>query len=153
MLVRPPVGEPRQIIEDGLAVRMEDVGSVLVDQHAGRVVPVVGVAANVGTPVDEQYLVLTLTRQPLGDNTAGEPGANHEPIIHVGLPLWRARRRSGATEAGRTSVPICGRVSPRSVRPFATKFGPTTFPPANDRSDRASWASVRRATAPPRIRR
>src|SRR4051794_29755362 len=126
MLVRSPVGELRQIIEDGLAVRMENVRPVLVDQHAGHIMPVVGVAADMRAPIDEQHLVLALTCQPLGDDTAGEPGADHEPIIHAVFPGWCASQRSGMIAEGRGLGPFCGRATPRSVRPFAIRSGPTS---------------------------
>ena len=47
MLVGTPIRELREMVEDLLRIGMEDVRPVLVDQQAGIVVAVIGVAADV----------------------------------------------------------------------------------------------------------
>ena len=80
MGVRSPSRELRQVGVDRLGIGMEDVGSILVHQNAGIVVPVVGVARDMGTPVDQQDLVAQLAGEPFCEHAAGETCADDEPI-------------------------------------------------------------------------
>ena len=63
---------------------MEDVRAVLVDQQAGGVEPVIGVAADMAAAVDQQHALVALAGQPLGQHAAGEAGADDEPVKHGG---------------------------------------------------------------------
>ena len=66
---------------------MEDVRPVLVDQDAVVVVVVVGVAADVVAPVDDEHALPELRRQALGHHRAGEAGPDDQ---HVAAPAhWR----------------------------------------------------------------
>ena len=82
MLVRPPLGEPRQVLEDVARVGVEDVRPVLVDEDAGVVVVVVGVAADVRALVADQHLLAGVGGEPLGEVAAGEAGADDQIIEH-----------------------------------------------------------------------
>ena len=85
MLVGPPVGELRQVIEDRLTVGVEDVRPVLVDQDAGPVINIIGIAADMRPTVDQKHLFVTLARKPFGDDAAGKSSADHKPIKHEPL--------------------------------------------------------------------
>ena len=87
MLVRPPLGELRQIVDDLLAVGVEDVRPVLVIQDAGLVRLVIGIAADMRPPVDQQHPRAVLAGQALGKNRAGKAGPDDEIIVAA------ARRR------------------------------------------------------------
>jgi hypothetical protein len=54
MLVRPPFGELREVIDNLVAVRVEDVRPVLVVEDAGLVRLVVGIPSDVISAVDQQ---------------------------------------------------------------------------------------------------
>ena len=82
MLVRPPLCELRQVIENGCAVGVEDVRAVLVNEDSGLVISVVGIAADMMPAIDHKHLFVTLARKPFGNNAPGETGADDEPIKH-----------------------------------------------------------------------
>ena len=86
MLVRAPLGELRQVVEDVARVGVEDVRPVLVHEDAGLVVVIVGVAADVRAAVADQHLLARVGGQPLGDRRAGEAGADDQVIEHGGPP-------------------------------------------------------------------
>ena len=69
---------------------MEDVRAVGVDEDAGVVVAVVGVAADVRALVDDQHAQAQLAGEPLRQHAAGEAGADDEVV--EGRP-GRARSR------------------------------------------------------------
>ncbi len=81
MLVGPPCGELRQIVDDLVRIGVEDVRPILVDQDARLVEMVVGVAADMRPPVDDQHVRVVLAGQPLGDHRAGEAGADDEIVV------------------------------------------------------------------------
>ena len=81
VLVRPPLGELRQVIDDLFAVGVEDVRAVFVIENPGLVGLVIGIAADVRTAVDQQHPRAVLARQPLGKDRAGEPGPDYQIII------------------------------------------------------------------------
>ena len=91
MLVRPPLGELRQVIDDLLAVGVEDVRPVFVVEDAGLVGLVIGIAADVRPAVDQQDARAVLARQPLGKDGAGKTGPDDQIIV-----ARRCRRDSGA---------------------------------------------------------
>ena len=82
VLVGPPLRELRQVLEDLLRVGVEDVRAVLVHQDAGFVVAVVGVAADVGAPVDDQHALVPHVGETLGQDAAGEARADDQPVKH-----------------------------------------------------------------------
>ena len=57
--------------------------AVLVDQQAGLVVAVIGVAADMGAAVDDEHALVALARETLGKHAAGKAGADDQPIIHA----------------------------------------------------------------------
>ena len=81
MLVRTPLGEPGKIGENLVRVGVEDMRPILVDEDSGIVEAVIGVAADVRAPVDQQDVGVVLARQPLGENRAGEARADDQIII------------------------------------------------------------------------
>ena len=82
VLVRPPFGKLGQVIEDGLAVGMEYMRAVLMDQNSRLIITIIGIAPNMGSTIDDQHLFVALARQPFGDDASGKSGTNHEPIKH-----------------------------------------------------------------------
>jgi hypothetical protein len=96
LLVRAPLGELRQVVEDVGRVGVEDVRAVRMNQHARVVVPVVGVAADVRPLVHQQHALAQDGSQPLGQHAAGEPGADDEVVES---PLARNRGRHRVLEA------------------------------------------------------
>ena len=59
--------------------------AVLVDQDPGLVVTIVGIAADMRPPVDQEHLFIALARQPLGNDASRKAGADHQPIKHSAL--------------------------------------------------------------------
>ena len=82
VLVGPPRGELREVVQTRSAVGVEDVRPVAVDQEAVVVVLVVGVAADVRPVVDEENALAELGSQALGKNGPGETGPDDEVIEH-----------------------------------------------------------------------
>ena len=80
MLVVAPFGELRQVLHDFRAVGVKDVRAVLVDQNAGRVVVVEGVAGDVVALVDDQDAFAHAVGQALGQHSPGEARADDEVI-------------------------------------------------------------------------
>src|SRR5258705_8279144 len=66
---------------------MEDMRPVLMHEDTGVVVPVVGIAADMRTTVDDQNLLLALARNPLCKHTAGKARTHDQPIKHL-IPRW-----------------------------------------------------------------
>ena len=58
---------------------MKNVGAILMDEHPGLVGPVIGVAADVVSPLQDPY-VLALFRQRSGRHGPGVAGAHHQNI-------------------------------------------------------------------------
>ena len=79
MFVGSPLGESRQVLEDALAVGMEDMRPVAVHQHAMRVVLVVGVTCDVRSSVDQQHATAGIG-QFTGYDAAGVAGSDDEVI-------------------------------------------------------------------------
>ena len=88
VLIRVPLGELRQVLEDRLRVRVEDVRPVLMHEDARVVVVVVRVPADMRAFVDNQDLLAGIHCQPFGHDAAGEAGADDEVIKHRPAP-WK----------------------------------------------------------------
>ena len=86
MLVGTPIRELREMVEDLLRIGMEDVRPVLVNQQAGIVVAVVGVAADVRPAVDDEDALVALARETFRKHAAGKAGADDQPIVHGTTP-------------------------------------------------------------------
>ena len=80
MFVGAPLGELRKVIDDALSIGVKDVRPVAVDQHAGFVVMIVCIAADVRAPVDHQHTLVKPGRQPFGQHAAGETGADDQVV-------------------------------------------------------------------------
>jgi hypothetical protein len=80
VLIRAPLGELRQVLEDVGRVRVEDVRAVRVDQDPRVVVAVVGVATDVRALVDDENALVALAGQPLGEHAAGETRTHHQGV-------------------------------------------------------------------------
>ena len=91
MLVGPPLGETRKVIEYVLRVRVKDVRPVAVHQHAIFIQMVVGVAAHMRAPVDEQHGLAERTGQPFGNHAARIPGAHNQKIEHSAFLYSRSK--------------------------------------------------------------
>src|SRR5205085_187589 len=102
MLVRPPFGELRQIVDHLLAVGVEDVRAVLVVENPGLVRLVVSVAADMVAPIDEKDSRAMLRRQPFSKNGAGKTGSDDQIIIAADAAILGAH--SAATSSA--GVPV-----------------------------------------------
>jgi hypothetical protein len=87
MLVGPPARELRQIVEDRLRVRVEDVRTIGVHQDARRVEPVMRIAADMVAPIDQEHPLAPLTRDAFSQDAAGEAGTDDQPVIHRDPPI------------------------------------------------------------------
>ena len=81
MLVRPPFGELRQIIDHLVAVGVKDVRAVFMIQDARIIQLVIGVTADVRTAIDQQDARLVLAGKPLGQDRPGKTGADDQIIV------------------------------------------------------------------------
>src|SRR6476661_952557 len=87
------------MIDDLFAVGVEDVRPVFVIKDAGLVGLVIGVAADMGAPVDEQDPRTMLARQTLGEHRAGKAGADDQIIIFGAATGLGSRAHSAATSS------------------------------------------------------
>src|SRR5262249_1032687 len=77
---RAPLGELAQIVDDALRVGAEIMRAVIVQQHAGFVVMIVSVAADVIAPVDDKAGLAKLIGNPFRQHGPGKPSADDEKI-------------------------------------------------------------------------
>ena len=82
MPVGVPLGEPAEEPPGGLAVRMEDVRPVAVDEDARAVEAVVGVAADVGPLFQHEHPLARLGQPPRRDRP-GKPAADNDRVVVV----------------------------------------------------------------------
>ena len=68
MLIRAPLGELGEIVDDLVRIGVEDVRPILVDQHPRLVEMVIGVAGDMGALVDDEHVRAMLARQPLSEH-------------------------------------------------------------------------------------
>ncbi len=109
VLVRPPLGELRQIFDDLLAVGVEDVRAVLVIHYAVGIRLVVGIAADVIAPVDQQHARVVLACQPLGEHRTGKTSADDQIIV----ARRRAQKRAGHSAATSSAEEAVALLVPR----------------------------------------
>jgi len=79
MLVESPLREPRKILGDPRAVRMEDVRSIRVNEDAVGIMNVVCVAADMRPLVDD-HNVEAMARKALGNHRAREARTHDEDV-------------------------------------------------------------------------
>ena len=108
MLILPPLGEARQILEHIAAVGVKDVGPVLVHEHARIVVMVVRIAADVVALVDDEHRLAGVCCETLCHDAACESGSDNEVVKHrfsshviVSCGYARASGRSGIRDVQR----------------------------------------------------
>lgn len=80
MLVVPPPGEAAQIAEYRLVIGVENMGAVLVDQHARLIQPVIGVAADVVPALQHQDPLSAPLSQLPGTHRAGIARTHHQGV-------------------------------------------------------------------------
>ena len=80
MLVRSPFGEPREIVEDLVAIGVEDMRAVLVDANAVLVDVIISVPTDVIALVYDQD-ALARVGELARAHAAGETGAYYEVVI------------------------------------------------------------------------
>src|SRR5512138_3313900 len=100
MLVRPPLGELREVIDDLFAVRVEDVRTVLVIQDSSLVRLVIGIAADMLPPIDQQDARAMLACQPFREDGTGKARTDDQIIVSL------ARRFGGAEESVHSAATI-----------------------------------------------
>ena len=93
-----PLGELGEVVADFGGVGAEVVGSVGVDEDAGAVGVVIGVAADVGAFVDDEAPAPELGAEAFGEDEAGETGADDEVVVGQGS----VEERGWLTAARRT---------------------------------------------------
>lgn len=76
-----PLGELGKVVADFRGVGAEVVGAVGVDEDAGCVGVVEGVAADVGAFVDDEAATPELGAEAFGEDEAGEAGADDEVVV------------------------------------------------------------------------
>ncbi len=79
VLVVPPPGKPGQEFKNPFVIGVENVGAVLVNQHPGLVQTVVGVASDVGPPLQHQHPLPGLRQDP-GSDGAGVARAHNQNV-------------------------------------------------------------------------
>lgn len=99
MLILTPLGKVGEVIHDALRIGVEDVRTITMDQHAGVVMKIVGVAADMRAAVDHQRSLAETGGQPFGQHAAGKPGADDEVI--EAAPRVVARATGGQRRGGR----------------------------------------------------
>ena len=82
MFIVAPFGEERQIVEYILRIGMEDVRAVFVNQNAGLIVMIVGVAADMGTPIHQHHALTEVASHLSGNHGSGKTCANNNVIKH-----------------------------------------------------------------------
>ena len=80
VLVVPPPGEAAQIAEYRLVIGVENMGAVLVDQHARLIQPVIGVAADVVPALQHQDPLSAPLSQLPGTHRAGIARTHHQGV-------------------------------------------------------------------------
>ena len=80
VLVVPPGSKPGQPVKDPLVVGVEDMGAVLVNEHAGLVQTVVGVAADMVPALQNQHPLAALLCQLPGAHRPGITRADHQRV-------------------------------------------------------------------------
>src|SRR5205085_3548743 len=113
MFVVAPCGEARQVIENLFRIRVENVWAVFVDEDASCVIFVVGISADVATPIAEEDGFTEAAPQPLREDASRESGADNEIIEGAHI-----RRR-------RFPRPACLRGFDRCVLRAAARLNPT----------------------------
>src|SRR4051812_32336135 len=91
MFGRPPDRDARQILEDSLRVAGENMRTVFVNQYAGSIGAVVGVAPNVFPPVAEQYGFSHIACEAFCEDASRKSGADYQVIVGGPLVTDRAR--------------------------------------------------------------
>ena len=71
-----PLGELGEILDDVGGIRAEVVGAVLVNQDAGRVILVLGIATDMTALLNDGTAGAELAGEPLGKGEPGEAGAD-----------------------------------------------------------------------------
>ena len=82
VLVGPPLGEAREVVDHGTsALVWKDVRAVAMDEDAGGIGRIVGVAGDVVAPVDDEHAPARIRRHPLGQHGAREARADDEDVM------------------------------------------------------------------------
>ena len=88
---RVPFGELAEVLADAVGIRAEIMRAVGVEEDAGGIVMIVGVAGDVVAAIDDQAACAALAGEPLGEHRPGEARADDE-VINL---LRHAGRRRG----------------------------------------------------------
>ena len=126
VLIGPPLGELRQVVEHALRVGVEDVRPVAMHQHAGLVEVVVGIAADVVAPVDDQHAPVELAGKPLGQHAAGEAAADDEVVEGAGAVARGCAGGGGAmgfVEVGSGCWVECTHSPRQTACPLRARYG------------------------------
>ena len=62
---------------------MKNMRAVLVNENAGVIQLVIGVAADMRPAVYHKHFLIALTGNPFGKHAAGKSSPHDEPVIHV----------------------------------------------------------------------
>ena len=81
MLIGPPVGEARQIVEHFARIGVKDVRTIAVDQDARRILLVIGVTRDMRTAIDDQHPLAPIRGEALGHYRPCEARPDHNAVV------------------------------------------------------------------------
>src|SRR5580700_685456 len=107
MLVLTPLRESGKVLEYVARVGVKDVRAVTMNQHAGVILTIVRIAADVVSAVDQKYFAPEISRHLRSDYRSGKACAHDDVIKHAKPPtgapleLWKFLRSCSVSIASR----------------------------------------------------
>lgn len=81
MFVGMPGSKMREVVENFLRVRVENVRAVLMDQDPRVIETIESISADMSAPIAEQDRLIKIAPQAFGQHTAGKTGPDNEVIV------------------------------------------------------------------------
>ena len=88
MFVGSPIGKTRQLVEDDLAVGVEDMRSVSMNQDAVFIVEIIGIPGDMRSSVAKKHALIAIGCKSLCQDRTGKPCTHNQIIVN--------QRRRGA---------------------------------------------------------
>jgi hypothetical protein len=82
MLILAPISETGQVLEYLTAVRMKNMGAVLMNKDTRIIVVIVGVASDMHAFIDDQDFLARIGCETFSHDAACEAGSNDEIVKH-----------------------------------------------------------------------
>src|SRR5690242_8911940 len=111
MLVRSPIRERRQVSKDAYRAGMKDVRTILMNQNARFVVPIIGIPADVRAAIANEHLLAEPRSEALREHAAGESGSHDQVVEHAASSLAAMSVRGDLSSAASTSSFIADQVA------------------------------------------